>query len=154
MEAVPTARLGVSLDTSVKSVVVDVVHKVRPESSVQEAVRLMIEKDIGCLIVSSQGPIGIVTERDILRKVTGRGLDPVKTRVEDIMSSPLVAVPPESTVGEAAKRMIDNQIKRVVVMDKEGTFLGLVTMSDIIRWLAKQEEVSDSLKNFLKYDVP
>jgi CBS domain-containing protein len=85
----------VSLDTEVKSIVVDVVHKIRAESSVQEALKLMLDMDVGCLIVSKTGPIGILTERDVLRKVTGLGLDPAKTRVEDVMSLPLISVIPQ-----------------------------------------------------------
>ncbi len=50
--------------------------------------------------------------------------------------------------------MMDNADKRLVVMSEDGTFLGLVTMTDIVRWVAKQEELSDSLINYLNHDVP
>jgi predicted transcriptional regulator len=50
--------------------------------------------------------------------------------------------------------MMESQIRRLVVMDDEGTFMGLVTMTDVIRWTAKQKELSDSLQNYLKYDMP
>ena len=115
----------------------------------------MLEKKVGCLIVTgSGGAIGMVTERDILRKVTAAGIDPRKVRVSQIMSTPLVAVSMETSIGEAAKKMTENGIKRLVVMGEEGTFLGLVTMTDVVRWLAKREELSESLVNYLFFDVP
>lgn len=144
-----------SLEAKVKNIVVEVVHKIRPESSAQEAAVRMLEKDIGCLVVSgAQGPIGMITERDILRKVTAARIDPSKVRVGDIMSTPLISVTPEASVGDAAKKMIDYHIKRLAVMVEDGTFLGLVTMTDVIRWMAKQKELTESLVNYLSYDVP
>ena len=144
-----------SLEAMVKNLVVEVVHKVSPESSVHDAASLMLEKDISCLLVSGvEGPIGIITERDILRRVTAVRLDPGKVRVKDVMSSPLVSVDPETSVGDAAKKMIESEIKRLVVMSKDGAFMGLITMTDIVRWVARQEELSDSLLNYLNFGVP
>ncbi len=144
-----------SIESKVKSIVVEVVHKIRPESTAQEAAATMAEKDVGCLVVSGrEGAIGMVTERDILRKVTAAGVDPRKIRVRDIMSLPLVGVSMDASVGDAAKKMIENHIKRLVVMGEDGTFLGLITMTDIVRWAAGRKELSDALTDYLKYDVP
>ncbi len=144
-----------SLEAKVKNIVVEVVHKVRPESTARDAAELMVEKEVGCLVVSGdEGPIGMVTERDVLKKVTAAGVDPNKVRVGQIMSGPLIAVTLETSVGDSAKKMIDNGVKRLVVMSEDGDFLGLVTMTDIVRWLAKREELSGSLLNYLNYDVP
>ncbi len=144
-----------SLEARVKNILVEVVHKVRTESTAREAASLMVEREVGCLIVSSdQGPVGLITERDILRKVTALGKDPERVRVRDIMSVPLVSVTLETSIGEAAKKMMDNRIKRLAVVGSDGTFLGLVTMTDIVRWVSKQKELSESLINYLSFDVP
>ncbi len=144
-----------SLEARVKNILIEVVHKVRTESTAREAASLMVERDVGCLIVSSdQGPVGLITERDILRKVTALGKNPERVRVRDIMSVPLVSVTLETSIGDAAKKMMDNQIKRLAVVGSDGTFLGLVTMTDIVRWVAKQKELSESLINYLSFDVP
>ncbi len=144
-----------SLESKVKSIVVDVVHKVRPESTAREAAAIMADKDIGCLVVSgSEGAMGMITERDILRKVTATGVDASKVRVRDIMSVPLVVVSTDTSIGDAAKKMIENGIKRLVVLGEDGTLLGLITMTDIVRWAAGRKELSDTLTNYLNYDVP
>ena len=144
-----------SVDTKVKSIVVELVHKIRPEASAQEAAALMVEKDIGCLVVSgNEGPVGLVTERNILRKLAAVRGDPSRVRVREIMSAPLISVSMDTSIGDTAKKMIDYHIKRLVVMGEDGTFLGLVTMTDIVRWMAKQEKLSESLINYLMFDVP
>lgn len=144
-----------SLEPKVKNIVVEVVHKISPESSSREAAALMLEKDVGCFIVSgNQGPEGIVTERDILRKATVVGANPNKVRVGEIMSIPLIAITLDSSIGDAAKKMIDNRIKRLAVVGEYGTLLGLVTMTDIIAWMAKQKELSETLIDYLTHGVP
>jgi len=134
---------------------VEVVHMIGMESSAQEAAALMLEKEVGCLVVSSsKGPIGMITEKDVLRKVTAIGANPGKVLVRDIMSLPLITVTADATVGAAAKKMIDSGIKRLVVLGEDGRFQGLITMTDIIRWMARQTELSDSVAEYLAYDVP
>jgi CBS domain-containing protein len=144
-----------SMDTAIRNLVVEVVHKIRPEGTVLEALQTMLEKDVGCLVVSGVGgPIGLVTEKDVLRKVTALRRDPGKVQVREVMSSPLISTSMDTTVGDAAKKMIEGKIKRLVVMGEDGSFLGLVTMTDIVRWVAERKELSDSLINYLMYDVP
>ena len=144
-----------SLDTGIGKIVIEVVHKIRPEDTVLDALRTMLEKDIGCLVVSGVGgPIGMVTEKDILRHVTVRRLDPGKVQVKEVMSTPLISTAMDTSVGDAAKKMVESKVKRLVVMGEDGSFLGLVTMTDIVRWVAQSKELSDSLLDFLMYDVP
>jgi CBS domain-containing protein len=95
----------------------------------------------------------MVTEKDILRKVTARSRDPARVQVREVMSTPLIATSMDTSVGDAAKKMIQSKIKRLVVMGEDGSFLGLVTMTDIVRWVASRKELSDSLVNYLMYDV-
>ncbi len=139
----------------VKNIVVKVVHKIGPESTAMEAAAAMVEKGIGCLIVSGeQGPIGMVTERDLLAKIAAVRADSSGVQVKDIMSVPLITVSMNTTIGEAAQTMIEHHIRRLVVTGEDGIILGLVTMTDIVRWVAKQEELSDSLIRYLMFDVP
>lgn len=125
-----------------------------PESPVIEAAGLMVKHEIGCLIVvSAKGAIGIVTERDFLRKVVALGKDPSKVLVKEIMSFPLISASTFTRVGEAAKLMSDRGVRRLVVTDADGEFIGLLTMTDLVKWLAAKEKLSDSLMNYLKYEV-
>jgi len=144
----------VSLESSVRSIIVNSIHRVFPETSVYEAAGLMVDKDVGCLLVSgNDGPVGIVTQKDVLRRVTSRRVNPELTKVKDVMSSPLISIGQETSIGDAAKKMIEMGIKRLVVTGEDGDFRGLITMTDIVRWVANQEKLSDSLIDYLMHEV-
>jgi CBS domain-containing protein len=146
--------LGLSLEAEVRSLMAVEVHKIHLESTVSDAVAVMLAKDIGSLVVAgSDGPVGIITERDILRKVTGARADPGKVKVKEVMSSPLISINAETSVGDAAKKMVENGIRRLGVTDDDGALAGLVTMTDIVSYVAKREELSDSLISYLMHDV-
>ena len=114
----------------------------------------MVEKDVGCLLVSgNDGPIGIVTQKDVLRKVTSRKVNPELIKVKDVMSTPLISIGHGTSIGDAAKKMIEIGVKRLAVTGENGDFQGLITMTDIVRWVARQEELSDSLINYLMHDI-
>ncbi|MCD6164356.1 MAG: CBS domain-containing protein [Candidatus Odinarchaeota archaeon] len=102
--------------------------------TVREAVEIMNEKGIGCLVVTKGGvPIGIVTERDVLKKIVVEGRDPQKTRIEEIMSSPLITGSPSMTLEDAAKLLILKRIKKLPIVEK-GKLVGIVTLFDVVRW--------------------
>ncbi len=152
---VPVQTLSVSLATKVRGLVVDDVFQVEPEVTTRDAAVQMVEKGVGSLLVSGGGgPIGIVTDRDILRKVTAAGRDSGRVKVRDIMSLPLIGVTPEATVGDAVKEMVGHGVKRLAVVEESGAFVGLITMTDIVAWLARQKELSDSLVDYFLYDLP
>lgn len=102
--------------------------------SVREAVDIMNKKEIGCLVVTKEGdPVGIVTERDILKKIVVEGRDPEKTRIEEIMSHPLITGSPNMTLEEAAKLLVLRRIKKLPILEK-GKLVGIITLFDIVRW--------------------
>lgn len=102
------------------------------EVNVRDAALLMTDKQIGSIIITERGqPIGIVTQRDILDRIVSPCKDPCEVRMKEIMSSPLITVPKETTILEAMKRIREHDISRLVVMD--GEMLGIVSEEDIIR---------------------
>ena len=117
----------------VKDVMVTDVVTVDSSVSVRKAVERMNDHEIGCLVVLEKGHYaGIMTERDVLRRVVANARDPDKTMVGDVMSKPLIVVSPETGLEEALKLMFEKQIKKLtVIKDKE--LVGLVTMTDIAR---------------------
>lgn len=138
----------------IRGIVVTEVFTVPQEAAVIEAVEKMLEKDVGCVIIcQGKWPTGILTERDVLRKVTAKSTDPRKFRVKDAMSSNLVVATMEMPVGEAAEKMINNRIKRLVVVGAAGELIGLLTMTDIIKWLAEQKEHSDSILHYVQGNI-
>src|SRR4029453_14699513 len=82
-------------------------------ASVFEAVQRMVEENIGSLLVTERGEIaGIVTERDYLRRVTLEGRTDRETAVREIMSKPIIAVAPDTTVDEGMAVMTDRRVPR------------------------------------------
>ena len=103
-----------------------------PELTILEAARLMKQRNIGSLIVQEgQRALGIVTERDLVGKVVAEGRDPRSTLVRDLMSSPLLTVPPEMDVMEAARSMARHHVRRLPVL-QGSRLLGIVTERDIL----------------------
>ena len=113
------------------------VLKVDAESSVFEAVQLMVEKNVGSLLVTEGGDItGIVTERDYLRRVTLEGRTDRETPVREITSSPLIVASPEATVDECMALMTDRRIRHVPVVE-EGSVVGVVSIGDLVKFKSK-----------------
>ncbi len=106
---------------------------IEAKANVRNAVKVMNEREIGCLIVIQDGkPTGMVTERDMLRRVLFEMRDPRAVEVGEIMSKPLLFMEPEKKVEDALKLMFKHRIKKVPVIDN-GRLIGLVTLADLIR---------------------
>jgi len=103
-------------------------------STVKEAAEIMNKFEIGCLIAVQKGKaVGIVTERDLLKRVVAESKDSTKTRVKDIASKPLIVVEPSMDLEEAAKLMFKMKIKKLPVV-QEKKLVGLITLTDIARF--------------------
>ncbi len=123
-----------SLPLKVRDVMVREVITVDENSTVKEAVDIMNEFQIGSLIVLERGKaMGIVTERDFLRRVMAGAKDVVNTKVKEIMTTPLVVVEPSTDLEEAVKLMFENKIKKLAVVDAN-KLVGIVTLTDIARF--------------------
>jgi CBS domain-containing protein len=98
-----------------------------------DAAKIMKSKKRGCLIVlKDRKPVGIFTERDVIRRVVAENSDLTTTKVASVMSSPIISVLPDDTISEVAKLLYDRGIRRTVVMKKD-LILGIVTSTDIVR---------------------
>lgn len=109
----------------------------------------MTKREIGCLIITeNSNVVGIVTERDILEKVVSVGLNPTTTKVEQIMSNPVIIVTPDIALDEAVELMFKHQIKKLPVVKKingKTMLVGLVTLTDIARMQPKLIETLQEL---------
>lgn len=100
-------------------------------ATARAAARLMVDRDVGSIIVTEAGAArGIITERDLARRIVAAGLDPEATLVDAVMSSPLATIAPSATIEEAAEMMRALRIKRLVVVLGEDV-RGIVTATDI-----------------------
>jgi signal-transduction protein with cAMP-binding, CBS, and nucleotidyltransferase domain len=112
------------------------VLEIDAEASVLEAVRRMVELNVGSLLVTDAGEVtGIVTERDYLRRVTLEDRTH-EAPVREIMSSPLIVVTRESTVDECMALMTDRRIRHVPVVE-DGKVVGLVSIGDLVKFKSK-----------------
>lgn len=106
---------------------------IESSSSVDVAARLMKKIAKSYLIVFKDGQaVGVITERDIVRRVVAENVDPASTKVFSIMSSPIISVNPDETVSNVAKFLDERGIRRAIVMKKD-LILGAVTTKDFVR---------------------
>ena len=137
-----------SLEEKVEVVMSSDVATIETGRSAKEAAAVIPET--GCLIVlSGMQPLGIVTENDIVKKVTARGSDPSKVVVGDIMSTPIISVKSKSSIKDAAEIITRFKVKRLAVISEDSKCVGILTTEDIARWLAKQSDYEDPALNAL-----
>lgn len=120
------------MSPEVKDFMVTEVITVGAEATVWEAVVLMNQHEIGCLVVMKGAePVGIVTERDMLKRILAKLKDPENVKVREIMSEPLVAAKPQMDIEDAAGIMLKRRIKKLPVV-ADGHLVGLVTLTDLV----------------------
>jgi CBS domain-containing protein len=105
------------------------------ETSLQEVGQMMVDHDCGEIPVidnkETKMPISVITDRDIVCRTVARGLNPLDLTVADCMSKPCVTVTPEISVAECSRIMEENKIRRVPVVDSDGSCCGIVALADI-----------------------
>ncbi|MEM3736826.1 MAG: CBS domain-containing protein [Candidatus Bathyarchaeia archaeon] len=122
----------------VKAIMTKELVTVKPEATVAEASKVFAKNKVGSILVCEKDePCGIITERDLVYNVLARELDPKKVLVKDIMSKPLVAIDENSEISEAAELMNAKNIRRIAIVDKKGKLAGIVTTSDIRRFVGE-----------------
>jgi CBS domain-containing protein len=106
--------------------------------SIKSAIKLMVKKNIGSVVVtadSSSNPVGILTERDILKSIAYKRIRPEITKIEEIMSTPILSVEADATLGDAAQLMIKKNIRRLLVKE-DNKYLGIITQRDLQKLMA------------------
>ena len=128
------------------------VVSVTTTATVLDAAHLMNEHHIGGVVVMEAGrPVGIFTERDVLRRVVGAGLDPASTAVRDVMSTTLLTVAPDTVIEECRALMTERRIRHVPVVGPTG-LEGLVTAGDVMAWEAAEHRTQlQQLTDYVYY---
>ena len=105
------------------------------ENGLQEIAQMMVDNDCGEIPVvenrENNLPIGVITDRDIVCRTVARGLNPLELTVADCMSKPCVTVTPDMSVEECSRILEENKIRRVPVVDADGSCCGIVALADI-----------------------
>jgi signal-transduction protein with cAMP-binding, CBS, and nucleotidyltransferase domain len=117
------------------------VHRIGPDSTVFEAVQGMVEHGVGALLVAQdQEILGIITERDYLRRIVIENRSSRTTAVREIMSARLVCVDPSTTIEDCMSLMTRLRIRHLPVMEQRRV-VAMVSMRDVVRQLATEQEV-------------
>ncbi|MGB9684227.1 MAG: cyclic nucleotide-binding/CBS domain-containing protein [Candidatus Bathyarchaeales archaeon] len=117
----------------VRDVMTKNVRVVRPDSSVKEVVATMNKFDIGSIIVvQGDRPVGIITERDILKRVVEPCLAPETLTARHVMTSPVLTIDENASVNEAAKLMAKKGVKKLLVTRNNEELAGIITFTDIV----------------------
>jgi CBS domain-containing protein len=128
---------------SVKDIMTKEVVKISVNDDVFAAAELMNSSEIGCLVVvDGENPIGIITERDIVRRVVAKEL-PLETKVSKVMSKSLITIDPEASLKEAARVMSSHKIRRLPVL-KQNKLVGIIVSADFVRNV-KKKSVSEEI---------
>jgi CBS domain-containing protein len=136
----------------VKDIMSKGVVTISEEVTMAEAAKIMGEKHIGSLVVEGrETPWGIVTERDLLSRFLGTDGKIVPVRVKECMSTPLITVPPEITIKEAAKTMMTKKGRLVVFKDEK--LIGIVTTSDLVKVLPECPETIVNCNEYMTKKV-
>ncbi|MCC5858483.1 MAG: CBS domain-containing protein [Ectothiorhodospiraceae bacterium] len=110
------------------------------EATVADAVKVMVDGGVGCVLVMDQGRLaGLFTERDLMRRISYQGLTPGEEPIRKHMTRELIVVPPAMTVGEAMSLCTQHRIRHLPVF-QEGTLLGMVSAGDLTKWAVQDQQ--------------
>jgi CBS domain-containing protein len=117
-----------------------VVFTTTPEATVIEAVEMMAAKRVGALLVCvDEAPVGILSERDVMMRVILARKDPVKTTVEDVMTSDVICAEPTTRGEEAMAIMTDRRVRHLPVVSN-GRVQGVISIGDLVRCATRAQE--------------
>jgi len=135
---------------SVKDLMTKNVITIDLKKSVFDAAVLMNGKTVGCLVImDGEEPVGVVTERDFVRRVVAKNL-PSDTTISKIISKPLITIDPESSLRDAARLMLKNKVRRLPVV-KENKLVGIIVVADFARQLSKKTITEQILEAMARY---
>lgn len=130
------------------------VLSVSKDSTVLEAVRTMAERSVGSAVVLENGrAVGIFSERDVMVRVTARGLDAARTPVSAVMSAPVLTVTPETEDQVAIRMMQERHIRHLPVADSEGHVIGMLSMRHLMgERIDELDHELGALDAYMRYD--
>lgn len=116
-------------------------------ATLQEAAEMMRDSDIGALPVADGGrPIGMLTDRDIVVRAIADLKDPAQTRVRDVITPRLRTIYADRDISEAAELMAKEQIRRLLVIDRQQSPVGILSLGDIGRESAAMNGAAKALQ--------
>ncbi len=126
------------------------VFSIAPVDTVLDAIKAMADHDIGALVVLDSGMlVGIVTERHYARRVFLKGKSSAKTKVKDIMTTPVVCADPSQSTDQGLALMTEKKIRHLPVIS-ENQVVGIVSIGDLVKSkISDQKFVIDQLERYI-----
>ena len=128
-----------------------------PDASIMDAAKKMKDKTISSIVVVvDKKPIGIVTERDFTSKVVSINMDTKKNAVSKIMTSPVITIPPSTTIYYSNDYMNKKGFRRLPVVNESGELIGIITQRDLLNYFTEQRKkfVMSNLSKDLRESYP
>jgi CBS domain-containing protein len=131
------------------------VFSIGPGATIAEAVAEMNRHRVGSIIVLDGGKlVGIFTERDVLRRVVGAGLDPKQALVADVMSAGVITITLSASVEDTMKLFTEKRCRHLPVVE-EGRLIGTISIGDITRWMSDHHRAeAEHLKAYITGGFP
>jgi CBS domain-containing protein len=125
------------------------------DASVYSAIELMADKRVGALLViDGTELVGVISERDYARKVILQGKASHDTFVREIMTPSPITIACDTTVDEAMRTMVDNRIRHLPVLNKDGSVAGVLSIGDLVKWIVtSQDETIEHLQHYIAGDL-
>lgn len=119
------------------------VISIGPTATVLDAATMMNDQKIGGLMVCDQGKVvGIITERDVLRRVVAEGEDPARTSVAEAMTHEVICCQPDTEIDKARSVFMSKRIRHLPVVDEHERIIGLISIGDLNAWELDGKEVT------------
>ena len=127
---------------SVGKICTRTVFTTTPTEKVRRAARLMLEHNVGSLVVVELGgaPVGLLTDRDIAIRCVAEEMDPDTTAVSQVMTSPVTTIQEDTPIEDAIRKMEASQVRRLVVVDYSDRLAGLLSLDDVLELLGEESE--------------
>jgi CBS domain-containing protein len=131
------------------------IYSLPPDASVYSAIELMADKGVGALlIIDGDRLAGIISERDYARKIILQGKSSSDTFVREIMTPSPITIRCEDSVDEAMRRMTENRIRHLPVVDSQGGVAGMLSIGDLVKWIVtSQDETIEHLQHYIAGDL-
>jgi len=143
-------RIEDSIGVVLKGKIQNKILSITPGQTVFEALEMMAHFDIGALLVCSDDHLlGILSERDYVRKCALLGHTSKETKVEEIMTSPVLSVTPKHTVDECLALMTEHHFRHLPVLERDRV-VGLVSIGDLVKWVIhSQQQAIGTLESYI-----
>jgi len=134
--------IGLRSRMLVKDVMSSPVVTIDEDAPANHAAELMDKHELGCLIVTSKEgkPLGIITERDLVRRVLAKNVKPDSVKAKEVMTSPLITAEPDEKISEVARKMSRLNIRRLGVVYK-GQLVGVLSSKDVLAIMPELIEI-------------